>query len=297
MLKQIKYFQAVVKYKSFTEASQACFISQSAMSQQIHSLEQTLNVKLINRENRKISLTPAGEYFYRSSLVLTEDFERMFRETRRIAASVCPEIKIGYLKGYGGEEFQAAVAEFSQKHPDISVDIINGSHEDLYNSLRLGDADIVLNDQRRAFSDEYVNFILAEDQCYIETAARNFPDSSSIETDSLKDMPCILVASKDQQENESSYFRNIIGIKSRFIFAESLEEAHLMILGGRCFMPVEGGVSSPQAPSSTKRLLLTRGQKPITRNYCAFWRADNAGFYVEDFADILKKHFDRLRQS
>ena len=277
MIKQIKYFQAVVKYKSFTEAAQACYISQSAISQQIHSLEQALNVKLINRENRKISLTPAGEHFYRGSLVLMEDFEKLCRETRKVAASRCPELKIGYLKGYGGDEFQAAVAEFSQKYPNISVDIINGSHEDLYNALRLGDADIVLNDQRRAFSDEYVNLILAEDRCYIETASRNFPSCQSIETDSLKDMPCILVASKGQQENESRYFRDIIGIKSRFIFAESLEEARLMVIGGRCFMPVEGVLSSLQPSSSTKRLLLTRGQKPITRNYCAFWKADNSG--------------------
>ncbi len=62
MLKQIKYFLAVIDCNSFTEAAEQCFISQSAISQQISALESDLGVKLINREIRKFSLTPAGEY-------------------------------------------------------------------------------------------------------------------------------------------------------------------------------------------------------------------------------------------
>lgn len=47
MIKQIRYFQAVVRCKSFTEAAEECFISQSAISQQIQALEQALGVQLI----------------------------------------------------------------------------------------------------------------------------------------------------------------------------------------------------------------------------------------------------------
>lgn len=73
MIKQIRYFQAVVRCNSFTEAAEECFISQSAISQQIQALENELGVKLLTRKNRKFSLTPAGEYFYQKSLVLTGD--------------------------------------------------------------------------------------------------------------------------------------------------------------------------------------------------------------------------------
>lgn len=173
MIKQIKYFQAVVRCKSFTEAAEECFISQSAISQQIQALEQELGVKLLNRQNRKFSLTPAGEHFYRKSLVLIADFERMCNETVRIANKDQAELRIGYLKCYGGQEFRLAVAEFSEKYPDVSVQIINGNHEDLYAALRDGGVDLILSDQRRAFSDEYVNHILTTSECYIEIAARN----------------------------------------------------------------------------------------------------------------------------
>lgn len=292
MIKQIRYFQAVVRCGSFTEAAEECFISQSAISQQIQALENELGVKLLNREKRKFSLTPAGEHFYQKSLVLTADFERLCHETVRIANKDNAELRIGYLKCYGGQEFRLAVAEFSEKYPDVSVHIINGNHEDLYDALRSGGVDLILNDQRRAFSDEYVNFILTTSECYIEIAARNpLASLESIETDDLKNIPCILIASPEQQDNERTYYQEIVGIKGDFLFAENLEEARLWVIGGKGFMPIEGGENEPGFTATLRRILFTRKGKPIKRNYCAFWKTDNSGYYVEEFADILKSKF------
>lgn len=292
MIKQMKYFQAVVRCKSFTEAAEECFISQSAISQQIQALEHELGVKLLNRQNRKFSLTPAGEHFYQKSLVLMADFERLCQETVRIANKDNAELRIGYLKCYGGQEFRLAVAEFSEKYPDVSVHIINGNHEDLYDALRSGGVDLILSDQRRAFSDEYVNFILATSECYIEIAARNpLASLENIGTDDLKNIPCILIASPEQQENERTYYQEIVGIKGDFLFAENLEEARFLVIGGKGFMPIEGGENEPGFAAALRRILLTRKGKTIKRKYCAFWKTDNSGYYVEEFANILKSKF------
>lgn len=64
MLRQMQYFHAVVRTGSFTAAAEECFISQSAISQQIKALENDLGVKLLVRENRSFHLTKAGEYLY-----------------------------------------------------------------------------------------------------------------------------------------------------------------------------------------------------------------------------------------
>ncbi len=47
LLRQMKYFSAVVDCNSFTEAAEQCYISQSAISQQIQALETNLGVLLI----------------------------------------------------------------------------------------------------------------------------------------------------------------------------------------------------------------------------------------------------------
>ena len=50
LFKQMKYFMTVIDCNSFTEAAEQCFISQSAISQQIKSLEKELGVELLVRE-------------------------------------------------------------------------------------------------------------------------------------------------------------------------------------------------------------------------------------------------------
>ena len=78
MLKQLRYFQSVVRLNSFSEAAEKNFISQSAISQQIQ--ERELGFPLLERKNRTFALTPAGEYVYQKSLLLTADYERMRSE-------------------------------------------------------------------------------------------------------------------------------------------------------------------------------------------------------------------------
>ena len=62
MIRQIRYFQSVVRNNSFSEAAQECHISQSAISQQIQALERELGFNLLERKNRKFVLTPAVNY-------------------------------------------------------------------------------------------------------------------------------------------------------------------------------------------------------------------------------------------
>lgn len=68
LLRQIKYFQAVIRLGSFSEAAYECNISQSAISQQIQALERELGFPLLQRKGRKFELTPAGEFFYKKVL-------------------------------------------------------------------------------------------------------------------------------------------------------------------------------------------------------------------------------------
>lgn len=85
VLRQIRYFQAVVRNNSFSEAAAECHISQSAISQQIKALENELGFPLLERKNRKFVLTPAGEHFYKKSLILMADYEQICSEAATIA--------------------------------------------------------------------------------------------------------------------------------------------------------------------------------------------------------------------
>ena len=290
MLKQIKYFQSVVRLNSFSEAAEENFISQSAISQQVQALERQLGFQLLERKNRTFTLTPAGEYFYQKSLVLTADYERMCSEAAKIAQGDRASLKIGYLRCYTGVEFHRALELFSEKYPDVEVSGIYGNHEELYGLLRAEEADIVLNDQRRAFSDEYVNLILTTCHSYIEVPSHSpLAQMECVSPAEMKNTPCILVASEVQRETEQEYYRNVVGFRGEFLYAENLEEARLLVIGRKGFLPVEG--TGQTAGTSIVRIPLVRGGEPILRNYCAFWKKDHSGDYVEAFAELLKAQF------
>ena len=293
MIRQIRYFQSVVRNNSFSKAAEECHISQSAISQQIQTLERELGFELLERKNRKFTLTPAGEYFYKKSLVLIADYEWMCREAGKLAKDDKDALVIGYLRCYSGQEFHLALEEFSAKYPDVSVKIEYGNHEELYEMLRTGGVDLVLNDQRRAFSAQYVNLVLTVGNECIEISSRN-PIASlpRITPQELKNIPCILVASREQRENEQEYYQGVVGFQGDFLYAENLEEARLMVIGGQGFLPVEGVKRGGSFGSSISRIPLFRGDSQITRNYCAFWKQENSGYYVEEFADILKRKFE-----
>ena len=292
LFKQIEYFQAVIETGNFYQAAEKCNVSQSAISQQIKKLEEDLDVKLLDRHNRTFSLTPAGEHFYRKSLVIVSDIEQMKRETKRIADQDNAVLRVGYYKGYHGNELSEAVAEFSLKYPTIEVSVMVGSHEDLYRALEDDKVDLVLNDQRRAFSDVYYNEILSESHMYVEISNRNpLNRLESIELSELKNMPCILVINPAGQQEEQEYYKDIIGIKGDFLFADSIQEARLKIITGQGYMPVDVIGNQAWFDSTIDRIPLVRNGEPVRKTYCAFWRKDNSGYYIEDFAEILKAMF------
>ena len=290
LFRQMKYFIAVVECSSFTEAAEQCYISQSAISQQIRSLEKELGVELIHRENRRFTLTPAGEYFYEQSKGILNEVEDIRRETFRIGKDKEKELKIGYLRCYSGQELHQAVAEFSRLYPEVSIHIVNGTHEELYDLLRFGGADLVLTDQRRAFSDKYANFQLLKCGCYAELSVRSpLAEQESVTMEELKRQACILISSREQQNIEVDYYKNTLGFGGRFLFAENMEEGRLMVAGNRGFLPVERVGTLPPCGTGVKRLpVMERGQQ-LKRNYCLFWVKENASYYIEEFAEILRK--------
>lgn len=290
LFRQMRYFTAVVGCNSFTEAAEQCYISQSAISQQIRALENELGVELIHRENRKFSLTAAGEYFYNQSKGILEEVETMRKETIRLGQDQELQLRIGYLRCYSGQELYQAVAEFSRLYPEVSISIVNGTHEELYDLLRFGGADLILNDQRRAFSDQYVNYQLLQCRCFAEVSVRSsLSGRTAVELDELKRMTCILISSREQQNTEENYFKNTLGFGGKFLFAENLEEGRLMVTGNRGFLPVESVGTLPPAGPAIRRLSIVQNGEPLRRNYCMFWLKERRNYYIEEFAGILRK--------
>ncbi len=290
LFKQMKYFITIVDCHSFTEAAELCYISQSAISQQMKALENELGVELFKRNNRQFTLTLAGEYFYRHGKELIEEIENLKKETIRRGEDQELSLKIGYLRCYGAQELHHAIAQFSKTYPEVAISITNGTHEELYELLKSHDVDLVISDQRRAFNNDYFNYELLYSDCFIEISNLNpLSQKDKLTKEDLKRISCILVSTKQQESTEKDFYQNTLGFSNQFLFAQTLEEARLMVVSNRGFLPIEAvGTLPPPAPGIS-RIPLYHHDKQLQRNYCAFWEKAKTSYYIEEFAELLRQ--------
>ena len=147
LLRQIKYFVTVVDTGSFTEAAEECFISQSAISQQILSLEKELGVQLLVRSTRRFTLTEPGKYLYSHGKKLLGETEKLKNGTIAAAAGQEGSLKVCYLNSFADARLYKAVSMFKQQNAGVRLNVSGGTHfKEMYvgKSLPTYDSMIVL---------------------------------------------------------------------------------------------------------------------------------------------------------
>lgn len=293
MFQQMKYYIAVVERHNFTKAAADCNISQSAISQQIKELENTVGVNLLNRQGRSFTLTPAGEYFYRRAIEITRETTELVAKTMKIAEQQTQfTLRLGYLTDFGSKEFLQAVAEFSHKYPGVNVKINGGTHEQLFKLLREDQIDLNFSDQRRALSNEYHNEFLTKAKFMAVLPPNWVLEKQQVSTAELADLPCILVVGTVQEAEEERYYQEVLGIRSRFQPVQTLDEAQLMVAANQGYFVVNSRTKDLVNQGIVKTVPLYNGDALLRQNYYAYWKNNNSGYYVEKFAEILKQQFN-----
>ena len=292
LLRQIEYFQAIVRCGSFTEAAEECHISQSAISQQMKQLQDELGFSLLERGKRRFTLSEAGKLFYERSLKVTKEIDRMIQDCLNMARHDKALLRLAWLKDYEGSEFMVAIGEFARRYPQVDIRVRTGTHEEIHEWLRNEEIDLALNDQRRAFSKEYNNLILTEKPCFVETQKESpLAKEETMDVKSLGSEPLIIVTADEQEEIDRRYYEDSYGVRGEFLYAANLEEAKLMVLAGKGILIIEGGRCNPALKGSLACIPLYRDGQRVNKRYCAFWKKNNSGYYIEEFADILKSQF------
>ena len=147
----------------------------------------------------------------------------------------------------------------------------------------------MVSDLRRKPSDKYVNLFLAKKYFFAELPLNNpLAMLENITTDDLKNTPLIIIAPEGQRGDEEMFYREYLGVKGEFIFAENLQAAHLMTVADEgCFLT--DFYDLPDVSQIVNYVPLIQNRTQLYRKYYAFWRAASANKFIEDFAETLKK--------
>ena len=120
-LNQLKYFISVAEHQSFTKAANQFYISQTAITQQIQALEQSIDTPLIDRTTRPISLTPSGKTFLIEAKSILRHMDTAIMRTREASKGLMGNIRIGYTKGYEQSNLPKRLRDFHKQYPNILI--------------------------------------------------------------------------------------------------------------------------------------------------------------------------------
>lgn len=135
-------FSTVVSTGGFTHAAERLHKTQSAVSMQIKKLEAQVGRPLIDRDTRKLRLTPAGE-------VLLEQGRTLLRMSEEVLARIGePElvgsVRLGTPEDFATSHLPEVLAAFSEAHPRVRLEITCELTRKLERQFRAGRHDLVL---------------------------------------------------------------------------------------------------------------------------------------------------------
>ena len=135
-LRQLRYFLSAAKHLSFTRAAEECCIVQSAMSQQIRSLEKELDVVLFDRTKQGLRLTPEGRIAAQEAQRLLRQAEAMQEAIRQARSSARSLLRVGCQGNLLRESLPRALASMKARYPDTRVYIQSGPLQKILGELR-----------------------------------------------------------------------------------------------------------------------------------------------------------------
>ena len=126
-LKRLQYLDAVYQYKNFTQASEALYVSQPAISSAVQALEEELGVRLVVRSSKGVTFTYEGEQFMiwvRRILSTCEAAENAMRD---LAGTAEQRLRLGISHVLTNPIVPMIFSTFLQEHPKAQIYLNEGS--------------------------------------------------------------------------------------------------------------------------------------------------------------------------
>ena len=154
LLMPLKYFVAVAELESFTAAAHRYDVSQSAISQQIKSLEEEIGTALFLRSRKSVKLTEAGEVFFRKTKGLLPELDQAISETRNAVGifETKETITIGNLLKYKDVVGEDVLESFKNEYPNIRLKSTDKISENL--NIMIDDSTVEHKGYRKADLNE-----------------------------------------------------------------------------------------------------------------------------------------------
>jgi DNA-binding transcriptional LysR family regulator len=134
-LRHLRYFVAVAEALSFTKAAENLHLAQPSLTRQIKDLEAEIEVRLIDRSGKRISLTQEGESFLLDARRLLAECAKSVQAVQRLSRGESGQLNIGYLANIYHDLLPATLGAFRKAYPRTALNLFDMTPAEQYRSL------------------------------------------------------------------------------------------------------------------------------------------------------------------
>ena len=144
-VKRLRILREVAQQGSFSAAGEALYLSQSAVSQQIATLEREVGMKLLDRTREGPKLTDAGRVLVSHAEAAIARLDEAERELAAIAGLEGGELRLASFPSASATLLTEAVSTFHRRHPAVRLSVADAEPEESLPRLRAGELDLALS--------------------------------------------------------------------------------------------------------------------------------------------------------
>lgn len=127
-LNLLTVFVHVVRTRSFTRTARQLGTSPSSISKAIRRLEDELDIKLLNRTTRALSLTEDGNTVFKMASRVLDEIQTAEAQVMNARGKARGRLRIQMPVGFGKEVVVPRLPALTRRHPDLTIDIELGDH-------------------------------------------------------------------------------------------------------------------------------------------------------------------------
>ena len=286
----IRCFLSVAETLSFTEAAKTMYMTQQSVSKYIAKMEEDLGFQLFLRTHHYVTLTRAGENFYRFFRDMRDGYGKVLEETKQYYSDMYNSLHIGYLEwleisssiSTGLRMVQRgnpALKFVGEKHPQYELN-------ELFLDRKL---DLIITYREFAPKGTGLKKLKIMDTPLVLLVSPEHPLASDEATvDDFRHEPFIKAASSRESLSESKnrarrQCRELSFSPSEIIISPNLESAYMATEFG------QGVLVSTMLSRMSLHSELKCYEIGVTEELLCFWHEDQENPAVEAFASVLEQ--------
>ena len=143
-IKQLRYFTSLCDEGHFGRAASACFVSQSAFSSAIQDLESALDVQLIDRTNRQVTITAIGQEIATQARLCLRDVESLVEMAGQRRKPLSGAMRLGVIPTVAPFLLPTLLPRLRKAFPDLRLFLTEDQTDRIHAKLLDGDLDVLI---------------------------------------------------------------------------------------------------------------------------------------------------------